>query len=236
MDIQPSIENKLKLLPLFTGVFCGLLLISNVTAVKVIPFIGSLTIVGGTLVFPLIYIFNDILTEVYGYQLSRRVIWTGFLVQILAVLYYTLVGILPSAPFWHNQAAYDSILGIVPRIAVASLSAYFLGEFTNSFVLSKMKYIAQGKRGFSQAWRFIASTIVGEAVDSSVFIVVAFAGIFSGKELFMSALGIYIFKVIYEIVVTPITVRFANWVKKIEGVDHIDIPDSTNYNPLAIFK
>lgn len=128
------------------------------------------------------------------------------------------------------------ILGAVPRITVASLLAYFLGEFSNSVVLSKMKFWAHGTRGVNQAWRFIASTVVGEGVDSAVFMTVAFAGIFETKALIMGMIGIYVFKVVYEIIATPFSTRFANWVKKVEGVDQIDRPRETNYNPFVIFQ
>ena len=125
------------------------------------------------------------------------------------------------------------ILGAVPRIVLASISAYFCGEFANSFVLSKMKYWSGGRRGLSQAWRFVASTIVGEGLDSVVFMVIAFAGALSGPELVQTTLSLYVFKVAYEVLATPLSTRVANWVKRVEGVDHIDRPDETNYNPLA---
>lgn len=232
--LQPQ-EQRLKLFSVFTGLFCAVLVVSNVAAVKLIPF-GPFTIVGGTLLFPIIFIFNDILTEVYGYNLSRKVIWTGFLCEIIAAIAFYIVGILPAASFWPHQDAYLQILGVVPRIVFASIVAYFCSEFTNSLILSKMKWWGNGKRGLSQAWRFIASTIVGEAVDSIVFVTIAFVGILHPSELLNVILGAYVFKVAFEIIATPLSVPFSNWVKKNEGVDHLDQPEKTSYNPFVIFK
>lgn len=231
-NIRPQ-ERNLKLFSVFTGFFVASLLLANVTSSKIFE-IGPVTLPGGAIVFPIVFIFGDILTEVYGYSLSRKIIWTGFACQILAGLVYLIVGILPPAFFWENQAAYDSILGFVPRIVFASIVAYFCGEFCNSFVLSKMKYWAQGKRGLKQAWRFIASTIVGEGVDTIIITTIAFAGIYSISELVQIGLSVYVFKVAFEVIATPISVRFANWVKKVEGVDVIDDPQTTSYNPFII--
>jgi len=227
-------EANLKLFSIITGLFCAVLLLSNATSSKVIV-LGPLTIVGGTILFPLAFIFNDILTETYGYRLARKVIWTGFACQILAIITYYVVGLLPSAPFWPHQEAYMQILGAIPRITLASMTAYFCGEFANSLVLSKMKYWVLGKRGLSQSWRFIASTIVGEGVDSVVFMIIAFVGILETNALISGIISIYLLKVGYEIVATPFSTRFANWLKKVEGVDHIDTPETTNYNPFSLF-
>lgn len=140
---------------------------------------------------------------------------------------------MPAAPFWKDQETYQKVLGFVPRLVVASLLAYFFGEFANSWVLSKMKYLSQGRRGWQQAWRFIVSTIVGEGIDSIVFTVVAFSAVLSVSDMLRTGLSLYIFKVFYEIMLTPLSIRFANWLKKIEGLDEIDYPEKTNYNPFA---
>jgi len=231
---QPK-EQNLKLFSVITGLFCATLLLSNITAVKLI-LLGPLTITGGTILFPIIFIFNDILTETYGYRLSRKVIWTGFACQLFAVVSYYVVGLMPAAPFWPNQDAYMQILGVVPRITLASVAAYFCGEFANSSVLSKMKYRESGKRGLRQAWRFIASTIVGEGVDSIIFMTVAFAGVLDPKNLLSGIISIYLLKVAYEVVATPFSTRFANWLKKYEGIDQIDRPEETDYNPFSVFR
>jgi uncharacterized integral membrane protein (TIGR00697 family) len=154
----------------------------------------------------------------------------------LAALTYLLVSALPAAPFWQDQAAYDKILGFVPRIVVASIVAYLCGEFCNSLVLSKMKYWARGQRGIKQAGRFIASTIVGEAVDTILVCIIAFGGVYGVSDLLWLGLSVYLFKVAYEIIATPFSIAFANWVKKIEGVDVIDRPETTSYNPFVVFE
>lgn len=230
-----SQEKNMRLFSVFTGLFVASLLVANVTAPKIFA-VGPLVLSGGVIVFPISFIFGDILTEVYGYSLSRKVIWTGFACQVMAAITYLVVGALPAAPFWKGQPAYDSIIGFVPRIVVASITAYLCGEFCNSFVLSKMKYWSRGRRGINQAWRFIASTIVGEAVDTTVVVLIAFSGVYSFSELLNLGLSVYVFKVAYEILATPVSTRFANWVKKYEGIDVIDSPETTTYNPLPVFR
>ena len=209
------------------------LLISNVIAPKIFQF-GPLAFSAGIIIFPVSYIFGDVLTEVYGYKLSRKIIWTGLACQILAALCFFVAIKLPAATFWTNQTGFEQTFGLVPRLVFGSLVAYFCGEFVNSYVLSKMKYWAQGKRGLSQAWRFIASTIAGEAVDTIIVVTIAFYGVYSNSQLINLAIGIYLFKVIYEIILTPFTAMFANWVKRIESVDHIDLPSETDYNPFHL--
>jgi queuosine precursor transporter len=233
-DIRPP-ERTLKLFSVFTGFFVASLLLANVTASKIFE-VGPFALSAGVIVFPIAFIFGDILTEVYGYELSRKVIWTGFACQILAAVIYLIVGLLPPASFWPHQPAFDQILGFVPRIVIASIAAYFCGEFCNSFILSKMKYWAAGRRGLRQAWRFIASTVVGEAVDTFVVVVIAFAGVYDVSQLVQIGVSVYLFKVLFEIIATPFSIPFANWVKKIEGVDVIDTPAETSYNPFGFSK
>jgi len=228
-------ERNLKLFSVFTGLFVASLLLANVTSTKIFM-LGSLALPGGVIIFPISFIFGDILTEVYGYALSRKVIWTGFACQVLAGITYLLVGALPAAPFYGDQVAYDKVLGFVPRIVVASILAYLCGEFCNSVVLSKMKYWADGKRGIKQAWRFIASTIVGEAVDTLIVSTIAFGGVYKVPDLLWLGFSVYVFKVGYEILVTPFSMAFANWVKKVEGVDVIDSPETTIYNPFPFLE
>jgi len=229
-------EGDLKLLSVFSGVFVTCLLLAQILSSAKFLSLGPLIMPAGTIVFPISFIFGDILTEVYGYNRSRKVIWTGLLCLIISSIIIWIASILPSAPFWHNQEAFEAIFHFVPRVTLAGLAAYFLGEISNSIVLSKMKYVEKGKRGLKQAWRFILSTIVGEGVDSIVFMTIAFGGVLSLPDMLKTIGGIYIFKVVYEIIITPFSTRFADWVKKAEGLDQIDYPAQTNYNPFAVFK
>jgi uncharacterized integral membrane protein (TIGR00697 family) len=224
-----------KLFSIFTGIFVASLLLANVTSQKIFA-IGPFTFPGGAVIFPISFIFGDILTEVYGYERSRRIIWTGFACQALAALTYLLVGALPPASFWHDQEAYDKILGFIPRIVIASMAAYWCGEFCNSYVLSKMKYWASGRRGWRLASRFVGSTVVGEGVDSLVFMTIAFTGVLSLGDMVRTGVSLYLFKVAYEIVALPISMRVSGWVKRVEGIDHIDAPESTNYSPFRVFE
>jgi uncharacterized integral membrane protein (TIGR00697 family) len=226
-------DSSTGLYSVFTGVFVASLLIANVTSHKIFE-LGPFTLPAGTIVFPISFIFGDILTEVYGFARTRKVIWIGFGCQALAALTYLIVGALPPAEFWHDSEAFDRVLGFVPRIVVASIIAYWMGEFCNSVVLSRMKARARGARGIQQALRFVASTVAGQAVDSAVFVLIAYAGVYGSGELAWSAVSLYLFKVVYEALLTPITIRFANWVKRVEGVDHIDDPRTTSYNPFSL--
>ncbi|MBI4022454.1 MAG: VUT family protein [Candidatus Andersenbacteria bacterium] len=168
--------------------------------------------------------------------IRRRIIWIGLGMQVFAAFAYWIISIWPPAPFWTNQEAFMMILGVAPRITLASLSAYFCGEFANSVVISKMKYGQHGARGLTQAWRYIASTIVGEGVDSLVFMTVGFLGTMATRDLVQTIVTIWIVKVLYEVVATPFSVWFANWVKRVEGVDKIDDPQEVSYNPFRIIR
>ncbi len=224
---------EFKLLPIFTGLFVTVLILSNVLASKFIA-LGPFNAGAGILIFPISYIFNDMFTEVYGFHRSRKIIWIGMGCQAFSAFMFWLVGIFPAAPFWHNQEAYNTILGSTPRILVASLAAFCCGEFFNSLVMSKMKYWQHGARGLSQGYRFVASTIVGEAIDSAIFYSLAFYGVFSTTQLLNSMLTMYVCKVIYEVAAVPLTTRFTNWVKRVEGIDKIDLPQETDYNPFSL--
>lgn len=216
-----------KHLAAITGIFVAVLLVSNIASTKIVD-LKVLVFDAGTLLFPLSYIFGDILTEVYGYRKSRKVIWTGFFCALGMSLYLALVGILPSAEGWNNQAAYDSILGFVPRIVLASLVAYFAGEFSNSYILAKMKMITKGKKLWA---RTIGSTIVGEGVDTILFALIAFYGVFPAELLLAIILSNYVFKVGVEILFTPATYKIVSFLKKEEGIDVFDY--KTNFNPFS---
>lgn len=208
--------------------FVAVLLISNIASTKIVQF-GPFTFDGGTLLFPLSYIFADILTEVYGFARSRRVIWLGFLCAAVMSLLLYIVQVLPAATDWGNQAAYDVILGQAPRIVLASLIAYLCGEFINSFILAKMKVWMAGKRLWA---RTIGSTVVGEFVDSSLFILIAFAGVLPGSLLLTLIISNYIFKTLIEIVFTPATYTIVAFLKKSEREDYFD--RATNFNPFVV--
>ncbi len=212
---------------LVTALFVAVVIISNIASAKWVN-LGPLTFDGGTILFPISYIFGDILTEVYGYRRSRQVIWTGFGCALLMALVFAIVGALPSAPGWENQEAYEKILGSTPRIVAGSLIAYFLGEFSNSFTLAKMKVFTKGRWLFT---RTIASTIVGEGVDTVVFIAVAFAGTLPLETLFAGVISNYVFKVGFEAIATPLTYAVVGFLKRSEHTDVYDY--STNFNPFA---
>lgn len=220
-------EKNYKYLTTISVFFVSVLLISNVASTKILDF-GYFTFDGGTLLFPLSYIFGDILTEVYGYKRSKGVIWLGFFMALLMSVVFIVVGKLPPAPDWGNQAAYDAILGLTPRIVCASLVAYFLGSFSNSFILAKMKTWTAGKWLWT---RTIGSTIVGELVDSTLFILIAFFGVFPSSLLLTLIVSNYVFKTAVEVLFTPLTYKVVKFLKEKEGEDYYD--KDTNFNPFA---
>lgn len=217
-----------KYFTLVSSVFVAVLLISNTVGTKVFSVFG-LNLPGGVVVFPIAYIFGDILTEVYGYRASRSIIWTGLACNVLMALAYLVVENLPPAVFWENQEAYEAILGFVPRIVLASIIAYFFGEICNAFVLAKMKIFTQGKHLWT---RTIGSTIVGQGVDTLVFCLVAFIGVFTPGQILSVILSNYVFKVAYEVLATPATYFVVNRLKRAEGVDVYD--HDTDFNPFII--
>ncbi len=209
------------------ALFVAVLLISNTASSKILN-LGPFTFDGGTILFPLSYIFGDILTEVYGYRQSRRVIWTGFFCAALMAAVYAVVGALPPAQGWEGQSAYMTILGTTPRIVVGSLIAYWAGEFSNSFTLAKMKLLTQGRFLWT---RTIGSTIVGQAVDTSLFVTIAFAGVLPMGLLTSVLLSNYVFKVAFEALATPLTYRVVGFLKQAEQEDYYD--HDTNFNPFV---
>ena len=219
-----------KYLSFITGIFAATLLISNTLDTKIFM-LGPFSLPAGIILFPLAYLFGDILTEVYGYATTRKVIWTGFASLVLMVLAYETARIIPPAPFWEGQEAYETILGKVPRIVLASITAYFAGEFCNSYVLAKMKVKMQGG---TMAWRFVASTILGQAIDTTVFVIVAFAGIFPVADLVAITLSGWAFKVAWEIIMLPLTIFVVKKLKQAEGIDHYDY--DTNFNPFRLLS
>jgi len=217
-----------KYLDIITVFFVAVLLISNIASTKIAK-VGFMSLDGGTLLFPLAYIFGDILTEVYGYGRSRKVIWLGFGSAILMSLTFYVIGLLPSASGWDNQNAYMAILGQAPRIVFASLVAYFVGEFSNSFILAKLKIMTKGKWLWT---RTIGSTLVGELLDSAIFISIAFIGVLPKELIWNLIIFNYVFKTGVEVVFTPITYAVVGFLKKREHEDYYDI--KTDFNPFII--
>ena len=215
-------------LPLLTALFVTALIVSNIIAVKLVS-AGPLVLPVAVILFPVSYILADVLTEVYGYASARRVIWIGFLSNLLAVTAISLGGRIPAAPFWQAQEAYDAILGFSGRLLVASFLAYLGGEFLNAFVLAKLKLRTAGRH----LWlRTIGSTVVSQALDSGVFITVAFAGVLPTDALITAVLSQWAVKVLYEAAATPLTYLAVRWLKRAEGLDHYD--RDTRFNPLAL--
>jgi uncharacterized integral membrane protein (TIGR00697 family) len=213
-------------LVIIIALFITCLITANIIAVKVIslkPFILPAAI----FVFPISYIFGDVLTEVYGYRTARRVIWLGFACNLIFVFFAWVGQQLPSAGFWQGQAAYASILGFAPRLLAASFCGYLVGEFANSFVLARMKIITQGRWLWS---RTIGSTIVGQGLDTSLFITLAYIG--TGADVPVMILHHWSAKVIIEAICTPATYAIVNWLKRKEGVDTYDY--QTRYNPFMV--
>ena len=229
MDGQSS--NNERYTPLFVcivAIFTTCLIASNITAVKIISVFG-LVIPAGVIIFPMSYIFGDVLTEVYGYHNTRIVIWLGFFCSLVLVTTIWVGQILPAAPFWDGQAAYERILGYTPRLLVASFIAYLVGEFANSFVLAKMKVATNGR--FLWA-RTIASTLVGQALDSVVFVLIAFIGTIPIIVLSGIIVTQWLVKSAYEAMLTPLTYRVVNFLKRREGIDVYD--RTTRFNPFLI--
>ena len=217
-------DRTYKHLDTLTLIFVVVLLISNLVAQKICK-IGPLTLSGAELLFPITYIFGDIFTEVYGYAASRRAIWIGFFASALLSVMGAIVVALPPAPGWHNQTAFATVFGFIPRLVVASLIAYWAGEFTNSFTLAKMKLLTRGRWLWT---RTVGSTITGQAVDTATVVLIAFWGKAPRMTLLALIASAYVTKVIYEILATPLTYAVVGWLKKTEHSDVFDTHSSFN--------
>ena len=213
-------------LVIFIALFITCLITANVIAVKIIS-LGPFFLPAAIFIFPLSYIIGDVLTEVYGYRLARRVIWLGFLCNLAFVFFVWLGQMLPAAPFWEGQEAYQRILGYAPRLLAASFLGYLVGEFANSFILARMKIMTRGRWLWS---RTIGSTIVGQGLDTSIFITVAFIG----TPSFMPIMILYhwLAKTLIEALATPLTYVIVNSMKKREAIDTYDY--DTRFNPFVI--
>ncbi len=194
-----------------------------------LPLIGAFSFGAGVLFFPISYVFGDVLTEVYGYARARRVIWSGITALIFASLMATLVVKLPPAPGWEGQGAYESIFGQTPRIVLASITAFFCGEFANSYTLAKMKIWTNGKALWS---RIVGSTIVGEGVDSLVFYPAAFLGVWETHQVLAVMVANYSLKVLWEVLATPLTYRIVAALKRAEDEDFFD--RGTRFTPFSL--
>lgn len=210
------------------GMFIASLIAANIISVKLIDVLGN-SVPAGVIVFPISYIFGDVLTEVYGYRQARRVIWLGFAANLLVVVAIWLAGIAPASGAFEAQTAYERILGFTPRLLAASFLAYLVGEFTNSFLMSRLKLLTAGRLLWT---RTILSTFVGEGLDTVIFISVAFTGVLPGDLILRLMLSQWVIKVAYEVLATPLTYLVVGFLKRREGLDTYD--RNISFNPIAI--
>ncbi len=204
--------------------FCVCLILANLLATKQFQF-GPLNLTTGVLVFPISYVVNDCITEVWGYRRAKLIIWTGFVMNFAFVLLAWLADLIPGAPYWTNQEGFHALFGLAPRVALASFAAFLVGSFLNAYVMSKMKIRHKGRR-FSL--RAIASTVAGEVSDSIVFFPIALGGIVPEKNLALMMISQVVVKTLYEVIVLPITIRVVAWLKRTEGIDVYD--EGENYS------
>jgi hypothetical protein len=218
-------QHRFRYYDLLVHAFVVILLISNLVGQKITA-VGPFRISGAQLLFPITYIFGDVFTEVYGYGASRRAIWIGFFASALLAVMGLVAVWLPPAPGWDGQAAFARVFEFVPRLVVASLAAFWCGEFANSFVMAKMKLLTKGRYLWT---RTVGSTVAGQAVDTVVVMVLAFGGSLSGGLIANLIVSAYLGKVLYEVAATPVTYWIVNSLKRREGVDVFDT--NTDFNP-----
>jgi uncharacterized integral membrane protein (TIGR00697 family) len=222
-------QRSYRYLDVITVAFITVLLCANVIGAGKVANIGGLSLTVAVLIFPASYLFGDILTEVYGYAHARRVMWLGFGAMLIALVVSTVTVVTPPAAGWPNQAAYETVFGQVPRIAVASVIAFWCGGFINAYVLAKMKVMTEGRALYL---RTIASTVLGEAIDTVLFFLVAFFGVW-GNDLLMNVMwSEYVVKVGCEVAATPLTYVVVRWLKRAEHEDHFD--RGTNFTPFRL--
>ena len=213
---------------LFSMLFCVCLITANVLETKQMSF-GPISITGGIIVFPISYIINDCVCEVWGYRKTRMLIWLGFFMNFLFVVFAAICDAIPGAPYWDNDAGFHAIFGLAPRITVASFVAFVVGSFANAYVMSRMKVSSQG-RNFSL--RAILSTILGETADSLIFFPLALGGVVPNSELPVLILSQIVLKTLYEILILPVTIQVVRFTKRHEGIDEYD--KNINYNIFSI--
>jgi queuosine precursor transporter len=228
MNEPAPVRAPSSLLLTVSALFVATLVTSNIIAVKIAA-VGPFSVPAAIVIFPLAYLFGDVLTEVWGYRVARTVIWTGFLANIIAVLFIAAAIAIPADPHYADQAAYARVLGSSPRLVAASLSAYLLGEFLNAFVLARLKVATRGRLLWT---RTIGSTVIGQGVDSAVFISLAFAGTQPWSLLIVIIRDVWVVKVLYEVLATPITYTLVTFLKRVEGVDTYD--RDTKFAPIPL--
>ena len=209
-------------------VFCVCLVAANFLETKVVQ-LGPISVTAGLLVFPISYIINDCIAEVWGFRKARLIIWMGFFMNFMVVALGQIAVALPAAPFWKGEESFDFVFGLAPRIAAASLTAFLAGSFINAYVLSRMKLMSKGKN-FSL--RAILSTVAGESADSLLFFPLAFGGLMPVGELAKMMLVQVVLKTLYEIIILPVTIRVVNYIKKVDDCDVYD--ENISYNVLKI--
>ena len=214
----------------FGIVFTVCLIASNILETKQMVF-GPLHLTGGLLIFPISYIVNDVVCEVWGYRRASILIWTGFITNFYFMAIASLADAIPGAPYWENEAGFHAIFGLTPRIALASFVSFIAGSFVNAYVMSRMKISDKGRRF---PLRAIMSTVWGEGVDSLIFFPLAFYGVLSNDELPLMMLSQLVLKTVYEIIALPITIRVVRWVKAREGEDAYD--NGISYDIFAVFR
>ncbi len=224
-------DNKVSVLFMLFGIlFCVCLIAANVLETKQIAF-GSISLTGGLIVFPVSYIINDCVCEVWGYKKTRMLIWTGFAMNFFFVMLGAICDMIPGAPYWTNDEGFHAVFGLAPRIAFASFLAFICGSFVNAYVMSKMK-LSSGGKNFSL--RAVVSTIFGESVDSIIFFPLALWGVVPTEELPWLMLWQVFLKTAYEVVVLPLTIRIVRYVKRHEQVDTYD--NDVNYSIWRVFS
>jgi queuosine precursor transporter len=228
MNEPASVRAPSGLLLTVSALFVATLVTSNIIAVK-IAVVGPFSVPAAIVIFPLAYLFGDVLTEVWGYRVARTVIWTGFLANIIVVLFIAAAIAIPADPHYSDQAAYARVLGSSPRLVAASLAAFLLGEFLNAFVLARLKVATRGRLLWT---RTIGSTVIGQGVDSAVFISLAFAGTQPWSLLIVIIRDVWVVKVVYEVLATPVTYALVTFLKRVEGVDTYD--RDTNFAPIPL--
>ena len=209
-------------------VFCVCLVAANLLEAKVVQ-LGPISVTAGLIVFPISYIINDCIAEVWGFRKARLIIWMGFLMNFMVVALGKVAVALPAAPFWEGEQAFDFIFGLAPRIAAASLTAFLVGSFINAFVMSKMKIASKGKNFSTRA---IVSTLAGEGADSIIFFPLAFGGLMPVNELLKMMAVQVVLKTLYEIIILPVTIRVVNYIKRVDDCDVYD--ENISYNVLKI--
>ena len=208
--------------------FVAILLLSNLIGASKLATVGGYTFGAGILFFPLSYVIGDLLTEVYGYANARRCVWMGFAALVFMAFMSWVVVAMPPAASWTGQAAYESVFGSTWRIVAASVVAFWAGEFVNSFVLAKMKILTKGRMLWS---RTIGSTVFGQAVDSAIFYPIAFLGVWETRDVLIVMVTNWLLKVLWEVLLTPVTYAVVGWLKTREGVDVFD--QGTDFSPFA---